>query len=153
MCMKKRYLIILVSFAVMLICSCIAIGIMTAKLMDKKNKDTLYEIGETSIASVSKFYKDDLELIRHFYDADNTVFIKSYTYKVKNNDVEAIVSFYTEYLTADLEFVNESENLNSVSGSYVFEKIFEDNADSLVIEINYTETTLNIVLTYTYLEE
>lgn len=149
--MKKNYLITLIIVSTLLICSCITIGIMASKLMHKKSKDVVYEIGEAKISSVAEFYADDIELNSFNYSTNNNIYEKSYNYKVKNDKVETIVSFYTEYLI-DLDFVTESDNINENSGEYVLEKIYEDNQDSLVITINYTETILNIILNYTYLD-
>ena len=148
--MKKNYLIILISISVLLILSCIATGIMASKLMDKKSDDKVYEIGETKIASLVEFYPDDLELQNFSYITNNTIYEKFYSYKVKNDNVETIVSYYNEYLSSDLNFIDISDA--STLNEFIFEKTYEDNADSLAVTISYTDSKIDIVLTYTYLD-
>ena len=152
--MKKKYLIIFICVSILLIVSSITIGVMASKLMNKKSKDVVYEIGETKLSSLAEFYPDDLELINFNYTTDNTIYVKTYNYKLKNDNALAIVSFYNEYLSTDLSFINESEDIISTTqGKYVFEKVFEENSDSLIIEISYTDSTIDIVLSYTYLDD
>ena len=146
--MKKKYYIVLISFACLLIASMIIIGVLSSKLMDKKESEAYYEIQDEKILTINEITNVKLELLAYNYSSNNTQFIKTYEYKCENSQL--VLTQYIEYLVNDENFVDNStyQDNTSSSGDFSLTKTYEDNDDELVVTITYTNSIINLVLTY-----
>lgn len=140
--MKKKYYVVLISFAVLLIVSMIAIGILNYKLVKDKNKDKFYNIGEEKIYSINYVCNENLEIDGYNFTTNNSVFTKAYTFKT--NDGKVIVEAYMDYLLNEEDFALTFQ----ADETFDLSKTLE-NEDVFNIELSYSSTQITLTLTYT----
>lgn len=139
--MKKKYIIVFICFAVVLISSVVTITILANKLLKKAEVEDCYQIGEVSIFTINNVTNENLNLINFSSNTINeTTTQKTYTYSTtKGSELNSI---YAEYLVHELEFTNDGSS---------YTKIYESTLDRLEITLSDDSTSLTIVLTYYYL--
>lgn len=152
--MKRKYWILLISLAVFLIISVITIGVLTNKLLDKKSNDAFYEVGELKVKSINEVTNTKLELVNFSYTNDAGItYRKCYRYEVSNIEITTMLAEYDEYLVLEMEFEEvDAFDLSQEEGSFALTKVMEDSADSCELTITYTQSTIEIIVGYTYIE-
>jgi len=149
--MSKKYYVLLISLAVFLIVSIVTIGVLTSNLVKKKEDDRYYQIGEIKIETIKEVTNADVELLGYNYTNDSgIVFTKTYKYKIDN--VLQVLTDYNEYLMYDKEFEEVvSFDMSKEVAEYSLTKLMENN-DSCSVKINYTKSTIQLEISYTYIE-
>lgn len=139
--MKKRYYIVLISFAVLLILSVIAIGVLVNKLFKKEAQSDVYQIGNYELNTLPKECNKDLEIKAMSFNKNSLMEEKTYVYLT--TDGEALISNYLDYLN------QENFQDDSIADETSYTLTFE-NLDTLTVSLSFDDTTLTLILNYTY---
>lgn len=145
--MKKKYYIVLISFAVLLIASMVFIIVLNNKLVDKTQEDNYYSICGQEIKTIA--YSNDVNLTMSAYSYTTNSSIHTKTYEYETDNAVELISHYTEYLVADENFINTSAGTQD---SYAFSKTISGSDDIFKIELTFTENSIGIILEYTYVD-
>lgn len=143
--MKKNYIIAFIIITAVLITSVITVGIVANVQLKNREDDKYYKIGEVKLYSINEATNTSLKLVNHSYGSNGSVYTKYYEYEI--DKAESVVSIYTEYLTTDENFEISSEEV----GKRGLKKTY-GNKDTLVISIQYSEKSIELALTYTYID-
>lgn len=139
--MKKRYYIVLISFAVLLILSVITIGVLVNKLFKKEAQSDVYKIGNYELNTLPKECNKDLEIKAMSFNKNSLMEEKTYVYLT--TDGEALISNYLDYLNQ--ENFQDDNIADETSYTLTFE-----NLDTLTVSLSFDDATLTLILNYTY---
>lgn len=139
--MKKRYYTVLISFAILLITSIIAIGVLVNKLYKNEAKNEVYKIGNYELRTLPKECNKDLKIDAMNFTKNSAMEQKNYVYLT--TDGETLILNYLDYLNQE-DFKDDNAE-DATSYTLTFE-----NLDTLTVSLSFDDTTLTLILTYTY---
>lgn len=143
--MKKKYYVVLITFAILLITSMAFIGLLNNKLVKKNEQDNSYSLCGVEVQTIAEYNNVELTLTAYNYTSNSTVYTKTYEYSAENPAV--LVSNYTEYLVTEENFLNSTAGEQS---NYLFTKNLEESGDIFTITLSYSDNFVSIQLQYTY---
>lgn len=94
--MRKKYYIILIVFAVLLIASIIAIGTLTNQLFKKEAENNNYTIGEVELHTIPQECNKTLELYNFSFSKNELTEQKTYSYSTTEGEI--LIARYVDYL-------------------------------------------------------
>lgn len=134
---KKKYYVVLISFAVLLILSVVTIGVLSSQLLKKESDEDNYTIGSYELKTLPNECNKDLTLSNYIYTSNSASEQKVYVYATSTG--EELIATYIEYLVSEKNFEqvdSDSSYTYTLSNEDVINISFESDDNSLTVVLN-----------------